>query len=200
LTDVSLQVTFDPWWSSNILGLQVPIACNVSTRAPAWRIYLLCGIDETGSPWIICILCHQVLRYPSQHSTSSIAKHLLANALIAKLNKLTELEDCELTSTTVDETAFALLKRQGSCGVTIVRLEKKFIFDGFIFLIFTSLTATTLYTGSYGLRHYPISPRFLELLPHVWIGFTSHFSERYVTHGGTMFISCIAQRGSASIH
>jgi len=38
-------------------------------------------------------------------------KHLLAKAHIAKLNELTESEDTELTSSTVDESALAILKR-----------------------------------------------------------------------------------------
>jgi len=35
-------------------------------------------------------------------------KHMLAKVHIAKLNKLTEWEDSELTSTTIDETALAI--------------------------------------------------------------------------------------------
>jgi hypothetical protein len=49
-----------------------------------------------------------------------MGKHLLAIADIAKLNELTESWVTELTSSTVDETALALLKRQGSQGITIV--------------------------------------------------------------------------------
>jgi hypothetical protein len=101
-------------------GSKRPIAWNASRHAPSWRFYLHCRIEETGSPGIICIVCHQVLRHPSEHGTSSMGKHLLAKAHIAKLNELTDSEVTELTSTTVDETAFAILKRQGSRGITIV--------------------------------------------------------------------------------
>jgi len=87
------------------------------------------GIEETGSPDLICIICHQVLRHPSEHGTSSIGKHLLANAYIAKLNKLTESEVTELTSLTVDETVLASLKRQGSQGITILYSQSQIIFD-----------------------------------------------------------------------
>jgi hypothetical protein len=73
-----------------------------------------------------------------------MGKHLLATAHIAKLNELTELEVSELTCTTVDETALAILKTQGSCGITIVRMQKKFIFDSLVVPILTSLTDTTL--------------------------------------------------------
>jgi len=58
-----------------------------------------------------------------------MGKHFLAKAHIAKLNKLTESEVTELTSSTVDETALAILKRQGSRGITVVSLQKKIIFD-----------------------------------------------------------------------
>jgi hypothetical protein len=58
-----------------------------------------------------------------------MGKHLLVKAHIAKLNKLTESEVTELTSSTVDETALAILKRQGSDGITIVSLQRKTIFD-----------------------------------------------------------------------
>jgi len=58
-----------------------------------------------------------------------MGKQLLAKAHIAKLNELTESEVTELTSTTVDGTALAIMKRQGSRGITIVSLQRKFRFD-----------------------------------------------------------------------
>jgi hypothetical protein len=58
-----------------------------------------------------------------------MGKHLLAKAHIAKLNELPESEVTELTRLTVDETALAILKRQGSSGITIVSLQRKTIFD-----------------------------------------------------------------------
>jgi len=58
-----------------------------------------------------------------------MGKHLLATAHIAKLNELTETEVTELTSTSVDETALAILKRQGSRGITIVSMQRKIRFD-----------------------------------------------------------------------
>jgi len=56
-------------------------------------------------------------------------KHLLAKAHIVKLNRSTESDVTELTSSTLDETAVAILKRQGSQGITMVHLERKFILD-----------------------------------------------------------------------
>ena len=129
LGDLTLQIIFNAWWASMNVGSKRPIAWKNSRHAPSWRFYLHCGIEETGSPGIICIVCHQVLRHPSEHGTSSMGKHLLAKAHIAKLNELTESEVTDLTSTTVDETALATLKRQGSCGITIVSLQRKTIFE-----------------------------------------------------------------------
>jgi len=129
LSDLTLQIIFDAWWASMNVGSKRPIAGRNSRHAPSWRFYLHWGIEETGSPGIICIVCHQVLRNPSEHGTSSIGKHLLAKAHIAKLNELTELEVTELTSSTVDETALDILKRQGSRGITIVSVPRKMILD-----------------------------------------------------------------------
>jgi hypothetical protein len=53
-------------------------------------------------------------------------KQLLARAHILKLNELTESQLSELSSLMVDETALAILTRQGSRGITIVSLLKEF--------------------------------------------------------------------------
>jgi len=111
------------------VGSMRPLAWDNTRHAPWWRFYLHCGVEETGSPGIICIVCHQVLRHPSEHGTSSMVKHLLAKAYIRKLNKLTESEVTELTSSMVDETALAILKGQGSRGIRIVTSQRKIIFD-----------------------------------------------------------------------
>ena len=58
-----------------------------------------------------------------------MGKHLLAKAHIAKLNELTVSDVTELTSSTVDETALAILKRQGSRGMIIVNSQRKIRFD-----------------------------------------------------------------------
>jgi len=106
-----------------------PVAWNNSRHAPEWRFNLHCGIEETGSPGITCIICHSVLRHPSENETSSMRKHLLAKAHITKLNELTKSEVTELTSSTVDEPALAILTRQGSQGITIVSLQMNIRFD-----------------------------------------------------------------------
>jgi len=129
LRDLTLQIIFEAWWASMNLDLKQPIAWNNSRHAPSWRFYSHCGIEETASLGIICIICHQVLRHPSEHGTSSMGKHWLAKAHIARLNKLTESEVTELTGSTVDESALAILKRQGSRGITIVSSQRKIRFD-----------------------------------------------------------------------
>jgi len=129
LSDLTGQIIFHAWLASMNVGSKRPIAWNNSRHAPSWRFYLHCGMEENGSHGIICIVCHQVLRHPSEHGTSSMGKHLLAKAHIAKLNELTESEVTELTSSTVDETAFAILKRQGSRGITIVSSLRQIIFN-----------------------------------------------------------------------
>jgi len=129
LSDLTLPIIFDASWASMNLGSKRPIACNNSRPVPSWRFDLHCGIEETGSRGIICIGRHQDLRHPSEHGTSSMGKHLLAKHHVAKLNELTESEVTELTSSTVDATALAILKRQGSRGITIVCLQSPIIFD-----------------------------------------------------------------------
>ena len=56
-------------------------------------------------------------------------KHLLAKDLIAQLNDSSESEVTELTSSIVEETALAILKRQASRGITIVCCQSKMRFD-----------------------------------------------------------------------
>jgi len=127
--DLTFQTLSDGWWASITVGLTRPIAWKNYRYAPSWQLYLHCGIEETGSPGIICIVCHQVLRHPSEHGTSSMGTHLLAKAHIAKLNELMASEVTELTSSMVDETAVAILRKQGSRGITIVSSQRKSIFD-----------------------------------------------------------------------
>jgi hypothetical protein len=72
LSDLTSQTIFDAWWASMNFGSKQTIAWNNSRLAPSWRLYLHCGIEETGCPGIVCIICHQVLRHPSEHGTSSM--------------------------------------------------------------------------------------------------------------------------------
>jgi hypothetical protein len=87
LSNLTLQIVFDAWWASMNVGSKGRIVWNNSRHAPSWRFYLHCRIEQTGSPGIICIVCHHVLRHPSEHGSSSMGKHLLAKARIVKLNK-----------------------------------------------------------------------------------------------------------------
>jgi len=129
LSDLTVQIIFDSWWASLNVGSEQHIVWNDSRHVHSWWFYLHCGIEETGSPGIICIVCHQLLPHSSEHGTRSIGRHLLAKAHIAKLNEWTESEVTELTSSTGDETALAILMRQVSWGLTIVSSQRKIIFD-----------------------------------------------------------------------
>ena len=130
------------------VGSKCCIAWKYSRDAPSGLLYLRCRIEETGSPGIICIVCHQVLRHPSEHGTSSMVKYLMAKAHIAKLNRLTESEVTELTSLKIDETALAILKMQGSQGITIVSSQREFIVDIDFYAILTVLEDKMVQTGS----------------------------------------------------
>ena len=128
MSDLTVQIIFDESWAPMNVGSKWPIAWNNSWHAPSWQFYLRCGMEENGTPGIICIVCHQVLRHPSEHGTSSMGQHLLAKAHIAKLNEFTESEVTELTSSMVNDTALAILKRKGSRGITIVSSLRQIIF------------------------------------------------------------------------
>jgi len=144
LSDLTLQIIFDAWWASMNVGSKRPIAWNDSRHAALWWFYLHCGIEKTGSPGIICIVCHQVLRHPSEHGTSSMGKHLLVQAHITNLKELTVSEVTEFSSSTVDETALAILRQEGSWGIPIVSSQRKFKFTIQVLSILTELTEKTL--------------------------------------------------------
>jgi len=111
------------------VGSKGPIAWINSRHAHWWRLYLHCKIEETGSPVIIWIICHQVLRYPAEHGTSSMGKHLLASCHIAMSSEVIESGVTALISSTVNDSALAIVKRQASRGITIVSLQSKIIYD-----------------------------------------------------------------------
>jgi hypothetical protein len=125
LSDLKLQIVSETYLASINEGSKLCIAKSNSSHALLWRFCLHCRIDVTGSPGMICIVCHQDRRHPLEYGTSSMGNHLLAKANIAKLNQLTETDVTELTSMTADETALAIVKRQGSRGITIVSIQRK---------------------------------------------------------------------------
>jgi len=73
-----------------------------------------------------------------------MGKHQLAKVHITKLNELTVSEVTELTSSTVDEPALAILKQQGSRGIPIASSQRKFKFTIQVSSILTELTDKTL--------------------------------------------------------
>jgi len=156
-------------------------------------------MEETSSALIIPIIYHSVLRHPSEHQTSSNVKYLLAQAHIAKLNELTKSEVTELTSLMVNETALAILRRQGSWGITTVTLQMEFIFDISIVSIFAEVTDKILQTGSEGLWNCWITPRHLESLPYITIFFGSHLIECYIKPRATTVGECITKRVGAAV-
>jgi len=127
LSDLTWLIIFDTWWTSMNVGSKHSITWNNSRQVPCRWFYIPSQIEETSSNGIMYIVCDQVLCHPSQHQTSSMWKHLLAIAHIPKLHELTGSEVSELTSSTVNEIVFAILKRQGSQGITIVRSKRTFI-------------------------------------------------------------------------
>jgi len=128
-SDLTSQVVFNAWTASNNGDLKRTIAWSKSRHLLWWPIYLHCGIDKTSSPGIIGIVCHQVLCHPSEHGTSSMLKHLLTKALIAMVKEETDSELTKVTSSMVDETALAILKRQWGPGIAIVCSQRVCFFD-----------------------------------------------------------------------
>jgi hypothetical protein len=102
---------------------------NHSRCASAGRCYLHCGINETCGSGIISVKNNQLSHLLSVHGTSAMGQYLLAKGFIVKLKEWTESNVIELTSSTMDDKALSISKRQGSRGVTIATLRWKLIFD-----------------------------------------------------------------------
>jgi hypothetical protein len=151
LSYITGQIISDTWWDSKNVGLKCSIPWNNSRHATSRNFYLHCGIVETGSPAIICIISHQVLHHPSKHETSLIGKPFLANVYITKQNKFPVSEGNDADSSLIDESALSTLKWQGSRGTMIVNSQRIFMFDIYTLSILTELTDIMLQTGSKGL-------------------------------------------------
>jgi len=146
--DFTSKIMFNAWWASTNIGLKRYIDWNNSRHTASWGCYLHCTFQETSSPGSIYITCHHVLRPVLEHGTRSLRKLLLANTHIAKLHKLTVSQVMELTSSTVNDTALAILRSWGSQGITMLSLQRIFICDIQIWSIDTELTHKSLQTGS----------------------------------------------------
>jgi len=129
LDDLTVQIIIKVWCASIKVHSKCLIASNNSRHTSSCRFDLNFEMEETGSPGIVCIVCHQLLGHSSKYGTNSMGKHLLAKAHIAKLNKLAKLEVTILTSSTVDETALTIQMKHTSEGIKIVSSQRKFIFD-----------------------------------------------------------------------
>jgi len=200
LSHHTLQIIFDAGCAtSKTTGCKHFITSNDCRHGPSWWFYLRCGIEETGIPSIICILCHPVVRHPSGQGTSTMGKHMLAKVHITKLNEWTESEVTELSSSPLHETAVAILKRQASQGITMVSSQRKFILDIHDWSIFTELTHTMLQTGSKGLWNFWMSPRQMPSLPYVRIWFCSYCMQHYPKSRAIMVIYHMKKWHSAAI-
>jgi hypothetical protein len=120
LSDHTLQIIFHTLWASMNVDSKHLKAWNNSRHAPWWRFYFHWRIEETGSTGFISIVCHHILRHPSEHETSSVGKPLLAIAHTATLIESSESEVTQLTSSMDDETALAIVKRQRRPGIGVV--------------------------------------------------------------------------------
>jgi len=129
LSHLTFQIVIDAWRALMNLGLKQPIAWNNSRHASSWQFHIHCGNEDISSPGIICILCHQVLRHPSEHGTRRMGNHILAKAHNAQLKKLSALEVTVLNTSMIDETALGIPNSQGSWGIAKVSSQQKLIFD-----------------------------------------------------------------------
>jgi len=198
LSDLTLQIIFHAWWASMNVGSSRPVAWNDSRYLSSWQLYLRCRMEETSSPGIMCIVCHKVLCHSLAHGISSMGRNLLAEAYIAYLNSFTELEVTELTSSTIDETALAILMRQGSQGIPIVSLQRKFIFVIQVNPSRLKWGTKCSKPAAMDFQTFELSPRHLELLPHVTIYFSSYSMECYIKSRATRVIWRILKWPSAA--
>jgi hypothetical protein len=129
LSGLTLQVMFAALWTSINVCSKHPTAWNNSRHECSWHSYLHSAIKETSNTGIIFIVCHEVLRHASENGINSMGKDLLAKLHIVMFNKLSQSDDTQLTSSTVNKTAFSILLRQGSQGIPVVSSKRKFIFD-----------------------------------------------------------------------
>jgi hypothetical protein len=118
---------------------------------------------------------------------------------ITKLNELTVSEVTEITSSTVDETALAILKRQGSRDIPIVSSQRKFTFTIQLSSVLTELSDKTLQTGIKGHSNCRISPIHVESLPHIRIYFSTYSMEHNIKGCATTFIQSIVNRVGVTV-
>jgi len=88
LSYLTVESIFDACWASMNIGSESPIGWNHSSHAPPSQFHLHCGIEHTAIIGIICIMCHPVIRHPSEHGTCSMWKHLLAISSHGKVTQI----------------------------------------------------------------------------------------------------------------
>jgi len=191
LRNLTLEIIFNAGCTAMKVGSKCHIGWNKFSHATSWQYNFHCRIPQNGSTGIICIICHQVLHHLSEHETSSIEKPLIPSAHIAKFNVLTVSEVTELTSSMVDETAVAILRGEGSWGISILSVQWNFILDSPVWSLLTQLTDKTLEAGSEGLWHVQISPWHMQSLFDSRLCFSSWSMESYVTSRATIVLYSI---------
>jgi hypothetical protein len=128
-----------------------------------------------------------------------MGKHLLAKVHIVKLNQFTVSDVTELTSSTLDETAWAILKEQATQGIPIVCSQRKIKFPIQVLSILTELTDKTLQTGSKGLSNCRISPRHLESISQVRLRVGTYSFKPNIIHRVTTVIQRITKQVGVTV-
>jgi hypothetical protein len=104
----------------NECGSKHTIGGSNYRHTPLWHFYFKCITVEVSIPCILWIICHQVLRYPSEYVIGIMGKDSIAKVQIGYLHKLTDSNVTHFTSSIVKEIALATLQRKGSRGIVIV--------------------------------------------------------------------------------
>ena len=151
-------------------------------------------------PWHHIYHLSSSFHHLSEYGTSSMGTHLVAKAHITMWTELTEWEVTEFNSSMVNDTALAILRRQGCRRITIVRSQTKFILDIQVQSILTELTHKILQTGSEGLWNIRNSPRHVQSLPHFRSCFRSCSLECYNKSCAMRLLYSIQKWPSAAIH
>jgi hypothetical protein len=93
---------------------------NNFRHAPSLQLTVSCKLEVSGSPGMLCVVCHHVRHHLPDYGTGLVGTQLQTTAQIAKLDELTVSESTELTGSMVDETALTMLRAHSSQGNQIV--------------------------------------------------------------------------------
>jgi len=179
LSDLTRQIIFDAWWASINVGSKRPIAWSNSRHAPWWRFYFHCGIEETRSPGIIGIICHQVLCHPSDRDQlhgETLAGHS-ADCKLKSINRVGGfwMDQCNRwwdRYSHVEETRqLCRQKSKFAKEIHLRQLDLTYI---------NPIDRQNALTWQQWTTYCQISPKYLESPPHVRICFGSQSLECYI--------------------